>query len=80
MEETRDLFKKIRDTKGREWQLTAVVLPGEFQGLRSLVGYSSWGRKESDVTERPTLYRQVDINAAKMRWVSITLMYCGFSV
>ena len=32
----------------REWQSTAVFLPGEFHGQTSLVGYSSWGRKESD--------------------------------
>ena len=31
----------------RKWQHTPV-LPGEFHGLRSLVGYSSWGLKESD--------------------------------
>ena len=27
------------------------VLPGESHGQRSLVGYSPWGRKESDTTE-----------------------------
>ena len=27
-------------------------LPGESHGGRSLVGYSPWGRKESDMTER----------------------------
>ena len=26
-------------------------LPGEFHGQKSLVGYSSWGCKESDTTE-----------------------------
>ena len=31
---------------------TPVFLPGEFHGQRSLVGYSPWGPKESDVTER----------------------------
>ena len=30
----------------RAWQPTPVVLPGEFHGQRSLVGYSPWGRKE----------------------------------
>ena len=25
------------------------ILPGEFHGLRSLVGYSLWGHKESDI-------------------------------
>ena len=31
--------------------ITPVFLPGESQGQRSLVGYSPWGRKESDTTE-----------------------------
>ena len=30
-------------------------LPGEFHGLRSQVGYSPRGHKESDITERQTL-------------------------
>ena len=29
-----------------------VLLPGEFHGGRSPVGYSPWGRKESDTTEQ----------------------------
>ena len=29
-----------------------VFLPVKFQGKRSLVGYSSWGGKESDMTEQ----------------------------
>ena len=36
----------------RKWQPTPVFLPGESHGGRSLVGYSPWGRKESDMTER----------------------------
>ena len=36
----------------RKWQSTPVFLPGEF---RSLVGYSPWGCKELDMTERLTL-------------------------
>ena len=35
----------------RKWQSTPVFLPGEYHGQRSLVGYSPWGRKESDTTE-----------------------------
>ena len=35
----------------RKWQPTAVLLPGESHGGRSLVGYSPWGRQESDATE-----------------------------
>ena len=36
----------------REWPPTLVFLPGEFHGQSSLVGYSSWSWKESDMTER----------------------------
>ena len=28
-----------------------VFFPGKFHGQRSLVGYSSWGHKELDMTE-----------------------------
>ena len=38
----------------RKSQTTAVSLPGEFHGQRSLVGYSPWGRKESDTIEQLT--------------------------
>ena len=34
----------------REWLLTPVFSPVEFQGQRSLVGYSLWGHKELDMT------------------------------
>ena len=34
------------------WQSTLVLLPEKSHGQRSLVGYSPWGRKESDTTER----------------------------
>ena len=36
----------------RKWQPTPVLLPGKFHGQRTLVGYSPWGHKESDTTER----------------------------
>ena len=36
----------------RQWHPTPVLLPGKFQGWRSLVGFSPWGREESDTTER----------------------------
>ena len=36
----------------RKWQPTPVLLPGDSHGRRSLVGYGSWGRKESDMTEQ----------------------------
>ena len=49
MQETRvqSLVRKIPWT----WQPTPEFLPGESHGQRSLVGYSPWGHKESDMTE-----------------------------
>ena len=34
------------------WHPTPGLLPGKSHGWRSLVGYSPWGRYESDTTER----------------------------
>ena len=39
----------------REWQPIPVLLAGKFHGQRCLEGYSPWGHKESDRTERLTL-------------------------
>ena len=36
----------------RAWQPTPVLLSRESHRQRSLVGYSPWGRKESDMTEK----------------------------
>ena len=40
----------------RKWQPTPIVLSGEIHGQRSPAGYSPWGHKESDTTERLTQY------------------------
>ena len=34
-----------------KWQPTPVFMPGKSHGPRSLVGYSPWGRNESDTTD-----------------------------
>ena len=36
----------------RKWQPTPVFLSEKSHGQRSLAGYSPWGGKESDMTER----------------------------
>ena len=36
----------------RKWQPTPVLLPGKLHGQRSLGGYSPWGHKQLDMTER----------------------------
>ena len=40
---------------GEGWQLTPVLLPGEFYGQRNLVGYSPCNHKELNTTEGLTL-------------------------
>ena len=40
------------DPLEKEMATTPVLLPGESHGGRSLVGYSPWGCKEVDTTER----------------------------
>ena len=42
----------------RKWQPTPVFLPGESHGQRSLMGYSSWGHKETDTTEQLSTHTQ----------------------
>ena len=41
-----------KSPRRREWQPTPAFLPGEFLGQRSLAGYSPWGCKKLDMTER----------------------------
>ena len=40
----------------RKWQSIPVFLSGKFHGQRSLMGYSPWGHKESDMTEQLSMY------------------------
>ena len=43
----------------RNWQPTPAFLPGKSHGLRSLAGYSPWGRQESDMTEHEHTQRML---------------------
>ena len=45
-------LKEIAIKEDLEWHPTPVLLPGKSHGWRSLVGWSPWGREESDMTER----------------------------
>ena len=52
----RDFMENIENIGWRrKWQPTPVLLPGEFQGRSSLVGYSPWDCKESDMTMQLSL-------------------------
>ena len=46
----------------RERPPTPVFLPREFNGQRSLAGYSPWGHKMSDMTERLSLHFTLQIH------------------
>ena len=46
----------------RESQPTPVFLPGESHGKKSLVVYSPWSCKESDMTERLSTHKEILID------------------
>ena len=39
-----------RSPRIKKWQPTPIFLPRKSHGQRSLVGYSPWGHKDSDLT------------------------------
>ena len=53
MQETQEMQVQSmgREDPLKEEMAALVFLLGKFHGQRSLVGYSPWGRKESDTTE-----------------------------
>ena len=54
----RNYFMQRRNEKGMATH--SIFLPGESHGQRSLEGYSPWGRKELDTTERPAHYKMLE--------------------
>ena len=57
----------------RRWHPTTVLLPGKPHGWRNLVGYSPWGRKESDMTEWlhfhfPALEKEMATHSSVLAW------------
>ena len=55
MQETQVQSLDREDSWRREWLPIPVFLPEESHGQKSLMGYSPWGHKESDTTERLAL-------------------------
>ena len=52
MRETVVQSRGWKDPLEKETAIHSSTLPGKFHGLRKLVGYSPWGCKELDMTER----------------------------
>ena len=57
----------------RAWQPTPVFLPEEFHGQRSLAGYSPWGHKELDTTERLSMHTCSLLNGTILSYISDNL-------
>ena len=55
---------------------TAVFLPGESHGQRSLVGYSPWGCKESDTTEHTHIFIYLAAVLIEAYEIFIFVMVC----
>ena len=52
MQETQVQSLGREDLLEKEMATQSSILPGKSHGQRRLAGYSPWGRKESDMTER----------------------------
>ena len=52
-------------------------LPGKFHGQRNLVGYSPWGCKESDTTERLSTHSNVRENNNKPTKLFLHELFAG---
>ena len=46
-----EFWSSMKECQRRQWHPAPVLLPGESQGRRCLVGCHLWGRTESDTTE-----------------------------
>ena len=55
----------------RQWQPTPVFLPEKSHGQRSLVGYSSKGCKQSDMTELLSIHICLIINFTRKKVFAI---------
>ena len=75
------IFSSI--TWRRKWQPTPVLVPGAFHGRRRLLGYSPWGRKESDTTARLSLIHHLVRDSRRLAWDGAALRWAheeGFAV
>ena len=64
----------------KKWQPTPVILPGKSWGQRSLVGYSPWGLKELDMTERLSTHtesKKKKKKAKQMKYFTILSPECS---
>ena len=70
--DARDWVRKI--LWRRKWQPTPVFLPGKSHGQRSLVGYSPWGRKESDTIDHTHTHTHTHIHTWQLRGLEMHVL------
>ena len=58
MWETQVLSLGQEEPMDKVMAIHASILPREFYGQRNLAGYSPWGHKDSDMTERLRFHSQ----------------------
>ena len=75
MQETRDRSLGREIPLEKEMATHCSILAWNFHGRRSPVGYSRWGRKESDLTEQLTLTGRMNSSPAQLV-VGITVGTC----
>ena len=64
----------------RKWQPTPVLLPGKSHGQKSLVDYSPWDSKESDMTERLHFHLHFLLRDTQASQVNISEIGLHFAV
>ena len=75
MQETQVQSLGQEDPWRKKWQPTPVILPGKSWGQKSLVGYSPWGLKELDMTERLSTHTESKKKKKKQNKWNISLSY-----
>ena len=76
MQETQVRSLGWEDPLEKRMATPSVFVPGDFHALRSLAGYSLWGRKGSDMTERLSTHvriRQTDRQTDKPTGAQMSL-------
>ena len=74
MQENQVLSLGGKEPLEKEMATHSGILPGKFCGQRSLVGYSAWGRKESDTAERLTLPLLSLYLECSLRWAILVFL------
>ena len=75
MQETRVRFLGREDPLEKEMAIHSSTFAWKSHGWRSLIGYSPWGRKESDTTERFHFHFQTMVEVMKIMVISFKRSY-----